>query len=71
MTNTRATQGHKVVISAGGSVPGRATQGHKIVLLTTGATSARAIQGYKILLVRPESEAPSGVRRRNFMSYSP
>lgn len=70
MTNTRATQGHKVAIMAGGGVPARIPQAQKIVLISVGATPSQVPQAFKVFITNaPEGQGQS--RRRGFMSFNP
>jgi hypothetical protein len=71
MSNTRVTQGHKVIIAGGGAAPAVISQGHKVILAGGGAAPAIVSQVHKVILFCPNNVEPETPRRQNFMSSVP
>lgn len=71
MTNTRVTQGHKILIAAGGEAPAQVTQGHKILITSGGESPALIAQAHKIIIFRANLVEPEVPRRGNFQSFVP
>lgn len=73
MSNTRVTQGHKVIVAAGGQAPARVTQGHKIVIAAGGTAPAMVGQAHKVIIFCPNTPEPDPATPpgQNFMSSVP
>lgn len=71
MTNTRVTQGHKVLVAAGGAAPPRVGQGHKVLVFSGGQPPAFVSQAAKVIIFRANLTEPQVPRRTNFQSFVP
>lgn len=75
MTNTRVTQGHKVLVVGGtpDGAPAQVTQGHKILVVGGSAegSPAAVLQAHMVLLYCPDRDPPPVPKQANFMSFIP
>lgn len=71
MSNTRITQGHKILVAAGGEAPAVIGQGHKILVAAGGEAPAVIGQSHKIIIFSINQPTPQEPRRPNSMSFIP